>query len=525
MVEARESSAFADYAVVKPVATGRRGVVAAQNRKAAAVGIAVLEAGGNAFDATIAVALALGAAEPWMSGPGGIGCALLREAGTGGLHALDFGAIAPRRLDPADYPLSGRPAGDLFPWPGVVEDRNIEGPLSIAVPGQLDGLRLLHERFASMPWRELVTPARDLAREGLEIDWWAALMVTAHAEELRRFATTAAIWLPRGLPPRPDPAGGTRFLELGRFADTLEAIAREGPRSLYEGEIADALLADLGGFGARLAADDLRDYRARLLEPLAVRRGSGRFWAMPGPFAGATFARCLELLADLPVASGPPDAAFFAGLAGALRRAYAERLGEGGDPACTSHFCVIDRHGNAVAWTQTLLSVFGSRLVLPRTGLILNNGIYWFDPRPGRANSLAPGRRPLSNMCPILGEGGAGRFALGASGGRRILPAVLQLALFLSERRLSLEEAFHQPRIDVSGPDRVTADPRLGEEILRALASHPPTLRPPRHFPLAYACPSAALEVSDSGPRLAVAEPWQPWAGGLAEPHPEGKPE
>jgi len=102
---------------------------------------------------------------------------------------------------------------------------------------------------------------------------------------------------------------------------------------------------------------------------------------------------------------------------------------------------------------------------------------------------------------------------------------VLQIALFLSDRCLSLEEAFHQPRIDVSGPDQVTADPRLGEEILRALASHPLTLRPPRHFPLAYACPSAALEASDSGPRLAMAEPWQPWAGGLAEPHPEGKPQ
>ena len=509
--------AFADCSVVKPAARGRAGVVAAQNRKAAAVAVAVLEEGGNAFDATIALALALGATEPWMSGMGGIGCALLFDAGAATCHALDFGAVAPRALDPADYPLSGRPAGDLFPWPGVVEDRNIEGPLAIAVPGQLDGLRLLHERFASRPWRELVAPARALAAEGLEVDWWTSLMVTAHAEELRRFATTAAVWLPRGLPPRPDPAGGTLRLPLGRLADTYEAIAEEGPRSFYEGAVAEEVLADLRGFGARLDAGDLRSYRAGFAEPVACARGATRLWAMPGRFAGTTFARCIALLADFPVGTGAPDAPFFEAVADALLRAYAERLAGEGPEGCTSHFCVIDRHGNMAAWTQTLLSVFGSRLLLPRTGLLLNNGIYWFDPRPGRPNALAPGARPLSNMCPVIGESTVGRFALGASGGRRILPAVLQLALFLGERGLSLEEAFHHPRIDVSGAERITADPRLGEAVLQALATRPLDLQPARHFPLAYACPSGAL-ATPQGERQAVAEPWQPWAGGLAEP-------
>ncbi len=515
MIETTERDAFAEFTVHKPAAAGRGGVVAAQNREAAAVAVAVLEAGGNAFDATIASSLALGVVEPWMSGMGGIGCALLFEAETGTYHALDFGAVAPRRLDPADYPLSGRPAGDLFPWPGVVEDRNIEGPLSIAVPGLLDGLRLLHERFATMSWRELATPARDLARRGLGVDWWTSLMVVAHAEELRRFATTAAVWLPRGLPPRPDAAGDRRFLPLGRLAETCEAVAEEGPRSFYEGAVAAELLADLRGFGAKLDAEDLKSYRARLLEPLAGARGPVRPRVMPGPFAGVTLLRCLELLRDLPAVSGPPDGAFFSAVAGALRRAYAERLGEAPVEGCTTHCCVIDRRGNLVSWTQTLLSVFGSRLLLPRTGLLLNNGIYWFDPRPGRPNALAPGAKPLSNMCPILVEAPAGRFALGASGGRRILPAVLQIALFLGERGLDLERAFHHPRIDVSGPDRVTADPRLGARVLRALADHPLDRRPARHFPLAYACPSGALETPD-GKRFAVAEPWQPWAGGLA---------
>ena len=115
-----------------------------------------------------------------------------------------------------------------------------------------------------------------------------------------------------------------------------------------------------------------------------------------------------------------------------------------------------------MALTQTLLSTFGSKLLAPGTGLLLNNGIMWFDPRPGGPNAIAPGRQPLSNMCPAIGVHGQRRFALGASGGRRILPAVLQVASFLMDFGLGLEEAFHQPRLDVSGPDLVTVDARLG---------------------------------------------------------------
>ena len=154
-----------------------------------------------------------------------------------------------------------------------------------------------------------------------------------------------------------------------------------------------------------------------------------------------------------------------------LLQAYRERLDQQGEagggnlPSCTSHLSVVDRHGNLVALTQTLLSSFGSKLLAPGTGLLLNNGIMWFDPRPGRANSIAAGGRPLSNMCPALGLFGARRFALGASGGRRILPAVLQLTSFLADFGMSLADAFAQPRLDVSGPELVTLDARLAPDI------------------------------------------------------------
>ncbi|WP_236637965.1 gamma-glutamyltransferase [Mangrovicoccus ximenensis] len=115
-----------------------------------------------------------------------------------------------------------------------------------------------------------------------------------------------------------------------------------------------------------------------------------------------------------------------------------------------------------VSMTQTLLSVFGSRTVSPSTGLVLNNGIMWFDPEPGKPNSLAPGKRCLMNVCPVLGETGNRRFALGASGGRKIMPAVGQIAAQLLETGASLQEAVEAPRLDVSGGDLVVADERAG---------------------------------------------------------------
>src|ERR1700681_4738325 len=141
---------FAKEAVVS-----RAGAVAAQNQKAADVGAGVLAAGGNAVDAAIATAFALAALEPWMSGVGGVGQMLVFDARARRVHAIDFGAVSARGLDPADYPLTGRVGADLFGWPEVLANRNIVGFSAIAVPGQPDGMRAAHERFATRPWAEL----------------------------------------------------------------------------------------------------------------------------------------------------------------------------------------------------------------------------------------------------------------------------------------------------------------------------------------------------------------------------------
>ena len=167
--------------VVKPAVAGRHGIVAAQNPLAARAGVAVLEAGGNAVDAAIATGFALGVVEPWMSGLGGGGAMLVWLAAEGRGHAVDMGMVAPRRLDPADYPLTGRPGGDLFGWPEVLGNRNLEGPLAVAVPTWLAGIELARVRFGTMPLRELVQPALALAREGLAVDWYAMLMIASGA--------------------------------------------------------------------------------------------------------------------------------------------------------------------------------------------------------------------------------------------------------------------------------------------------------------------------------------------------------
>ena len=203
----------------------------------------------------------------------------------------------------------------------------------------------------------------------------------------------------------------------------------------------------------------------------------------------------------------------------ALFDAYRHRLatmGEGGGDGCTTHITAVDARGNMAALTQTLLSVFGSRVMLPGIGFLMNNGIMWFDPRPGGPNAMAPGRRPLSNMCPAIVTGApGGTFALGASGGRRILPAVFQLVSFLTDYAMTLEDAFHTPRIDVSGSDLVTVDQRLDPAARSTLAERWTTAALSPSVVSAFACPNAVQDKGDVRHGCAFVQ--SPWAGVAAE--------
>ena len=509
--------------VSKRVVRTTGGVVAAQHRLAAEAGAEVLRAGGDAVDAAVACSFALGVLEPWMSGPAGGGAAVHWRADTGEATAINFGMRSPAGLDPRDYPLSGEGvADDLFPWERVEGDRNVRGATAIAVPGTVEGLGVAHARWGRMPWAELLAPAIAHARRGLLVDWYAALLIASATRELAEDADAAALFLEGGR--WPTISGWTALaekrLDQGRMADSLDTLAREGPRAFHEGDLATALAADVRDKGGSLSAADLSAYRSWIGPALAVPYRDALCHAVPGLTAGPTFARTMALLSEANLAT-PAEACV--AHARALGTAQGERLGAMGDdgevpeaPACTTHFSVVDRAGNVVAHTQTLLSIFGSRVVSPSTGFLMNNGIMWFDPVPGRPNSLGPAKACLMNVCPVIGARGDVRFGLGASGGRKILSAVAQLASFAIDDRMDLEAAFHRPRIDASTAGRVIADERLPREALDRLAAEVETVTAPSTvMPYAFAC--AAGVMREGGLNGGCTEIMSPWGDAACE--------
>lgn len=508
----------------KPAARGRKGVVVAQAREAAEAGLALLEAGGNAIDAAVGTALALAVIEPWNSGLGGIGFAVLRPEPEGEPVVVDFGPRAPRGLDVRAFPLTGRMKEDLFSWPEVAGDVNIHGPLSFAVPASVAGYAYMHQRWGRLPWREVLAPALALARRGLPADWFTTLKIASAAKELRLYPESARIYLRDGLPPVPPYQGSPSFLPLGRLPETLERLAQAGAEDFYRGEIARAIIKDVEAMGGFLAAEDLAHLSVETRAPLLHECAGQRWWLASGLTAGKTLAAVLDTIGPPAPRGSRPDAAWYARLAAALLAAYRRRLeSEGGGPGraaetCTTHLTVCDAEGRIAAVTTTLLSSMGSRVVLPTTGILMNNGIMWFDPRPEHPNGIAPGKRPLTNMCPLIAQGSAGEiFAGGASGGRRILAAVAQTASFVLDFGMDVEEAAHWPRIDVSGPERIHADLRLGPEIIAALEAVAPVTRVEHGvFPINFACPNFLLLHPD-GRREGVSDAGSPWSAALAE--------
>jgi len=507
------------WEITKPAVTSSGGLVASHHHEASAIGAEVLASGGNAVDAAVATGMAIGVLEPWMSGIGGCGYMMVYEAETGRCHAVDFGTIAPRSLDPADYPLedsAGDTDDDLFGWPRVVGDCNVQGPLSIAVPTQVAGLGAALERFGTMPWSDLLEPAVAMTRRGMKVDWYATLRIALEARGLANYPASQAFFMPDGLPAVSLDATNLTTLQNDRQVATLERLRDAGPGDFYRGDLAQVLVRDMADVGARVTLDDLAAFEARIVDAQTAAYRGATVHVAPDLNAGPTLIDALGRLEGAWCATGAsPDAEAYLAYGSALFNAYAHRLatmGEGNGESCTTHLTVADGKGNMVALTQTLLSVFGSRVMLPEIGFLMNNGIMWFDPRPGGPNAMKPGRRPLSNMCPAVVTGApGGPFALGASGGRRIFPAVFQLVSFLTDYGMTLDDAFRTARIDVSGGHLVTVDSRLDDGVRGHLAERWTTADIPPSVISSYACPNA---VQDRGnERHGCAFVTSPWAG------------
>jgi gamma-glutamyltranspeptidase/glutathione hydrolase len=487
------------WSLRKPAVSVRGGQVVSQHVQASRLGAEILAGGGNAIDAAVATAFAIGAVEPWMSGLGGCGYLVYYSAAEHRSYAAEFGVKSSEAVDPSDYPLVDGTGPDLFEWPSVIGDTNIRGPKSVAVPGMVAGLAAVLERHGTMKFADALAPAIRVAEQGMEIDWAATLKISSEARALSAQAHSAEVFLPGGFPPVGEWAGPLPTIRLGKLANTFRRLADAGAQDFYQGEIARDIVADAEDLGIPLTLRDLETYTPHLT---AIERGEYRgseVDVVAGLTAGPALERALDILErHLQPGEARPGVAAFRAYARSLFDVFDHRLAYVGDvpdtgPAShTTHLAVADRDGNLVALTLTLLSLFGSKVMLPRTGILMNNGMMWFDPRPGRPNSILPGKRPLSNMCPtiLLREDGQ-RFALGASGGRRIMPAVFQLISFLTDFGMDVEAALHHPRLDISGTDLVTLDARLPGDILAAIGErHRSRVRPDGVYPNLFACPS-----------------------------------
>jgi gamma-glutamyltranspeptidase / glutathione hydrolase len=513
--------------VRKPAARSRGGIVVTQNRAASEAGARVLKAGGHAVDAAVAAAFAVGVAEPWMNGIGGVGGMLVYEARTGKVTGFDFGARSPKALDPADFVLTDqRDEGNLFGWPMVAGNLNTVGAKAVVAPTQPAGMAAAHKRYGRKAWRDLVMPAAKIAEEGIVVDWHTTLVIAAAMADLARDPGAAARFLPKGFPPvapaavDPNPI---RRLPMPGLARTLRAIAEDGAGVLYRGPLARSIAEDIRAMGGYLSADDLAAVETREVDPLVIGYAGRSIHVLPELNGGPTLWVAFEdLKRRRKQPEAEPDARTFMAYAAAMRAAWTDRfarLGDAGErtaPTSTTHLCTIDRDGNMVTLTQTLLSLFGARIVLPQTGILMNNGINWFDPVPGGPNSIAPDRTPLANYVPSVMTGKDAVTAIGGCGGRRILPAVFQLLAMSADFGFDLDAAFHAPRLDVSGLDVVVADRRMPAKVIDTLAAEFATLiAEPVEYPFPYTIAGAVRRVGDMNE--GATEPQHPWSEAVCE--------
>ncbi len=496
------------------------GVVAAQHVLAAEAGASVLGRGGNAVDAAVATAFALGVVEPWMSGLGGSGYAVIWDARAAKASVIDFQGVLPAGIEAADYPLDPNVPMSIMGFPGVVDGRNVQGYGAVSVPGALKGLSHAHQRFGKIGFDAVLEPAITLAERGLPCNWFTTLQVALAAEGLSHDPQARAVYMPGGRPPLPE-----QFLDLGQLAVTLKTIADDGPDAMYGGQLGESMCADLERGGSRIRLQDFADYEVIETEALAGRhRGVDLHTAGPTS-GGPRFIEAFEYIGrhlDSSQGIGAHSYRIYADALNSAWRTHNRRIGRETEVGgCTSHLSTVDDQGNMVALTYTLLDRFGAKVVLPGSGILMNNAVSYFDPRPGFPTSMSSAKRiNASNMCPTIAtRDGESLFAVGASGANFIMPCTLQLAGFMLDFGLTLEQAINQPRIDASDRGSIRVDPRVGEEVFQALAQDfDLEVAQAMVFPKLYSCPTGVSRDPVTGALSGANDPTQPVGGAVAAP-------
>jgi gamma-glutamyltranspeptidase / glutathione hydrolase len=506
----------------------------AARRETVEAGLEVLGDGGNAVDAAVSMGFVAAVVEPMEASIGGSGFMLVHDAPRARAWSVEFPPRAPKLARADRY----EPVTD--------ENANATGPLAPCVPGVVAGLGLAHERLGTLPLPRLLERAIELADVGFEIDEYLTLQTLDNLEALEGNREAKRIFLPEGRPlvarfTLPGTAADRPRLRQPDLARTLRSIAAGGVDSFYRGDIARAIGKAFED-GGLLSCVDLQEYRATIGPPL---RRPYRAWTVLAPRAPCgswTALQALGILGQFNVGALGLDSAFGVHLvAEALHLAFGDRYRFAGDPEFapvpvsgllsgararelarmirggrlsnvddetpgppwtadvghgTTHFNVIDADGRVVSCTITAGLSFGSKVVAAGTGVLFDSGMAWFDPRPGLANSIAPGKRPLVNMAPLLlAKEDGSRLAVGAAGGRRIISAVTQVVSGVVDHGVSIQEAISKPRIDASDqqirlserfPASVGAElKRLGHDVQTVREQHVP-------FSYEFARPAAA---------------------------------
>ncbi|SEG74544.1 gamma-glutamyltransferase [Bosea lathyri] len=503
---------IAPFTCEKRPATGSRGMVVTNHPLASAAGSQMLLAGGNAIDAAIASLFALTVVEPMMVGILGGGVAHIRMAD--GRHVvLDGLSTAPGKATAGMFDCISDEIGRAR----EVRDRlNTIGPRAVAVPGALAGWCEALARFGTLSLEDVLQPAITLAERGFVISPYLSNCIGDHVADLSRDPGLAALFLSGG---KQLPAGAR--LVQSDYAASLRLIARHGPAALYDGPLGKALAEFMAGNGGLIDQADLSGYRVATREPV---RGSYRGYEIVGPpppsSSGVHIAQMLNILEGYDIGAlgfGSADAVHL--LAEALKIAFADRAVATADPAFvpvpvaklidkayadkrralidmnrakawsagisggesndTTHVTVADNDGNVITTTQTINGLFGACTQIPGTGMLTNNYMYNFDPHPGRALSIAPGKRVFTSMAPMMAlRDGKLAFALGLPGALRIFPSALQAIVNLIDHGMSLQEAVEAPRIWTEGgvleleaaiPDSVATElAARGHEVVRS---------------------------------------------------------
>jgi len=486
-------------------AVGVHGMVVSESEDAARAGVEILKQGGNAVDAAVATALAVGVTNPASCGIGGGGFMLIYMAKAKAFYALDYRETAPLQSRPDMYMRNGKPDEDLAR----------DGILGVGVPGEIAGIGAALRRLGTMKFQQIAAPAEKLAGDGYVASPHLAKEIATLAPKLKNDPGLSQVFLkPDGSAPK---AGDT--IVAKNLAATLKSLGDDPVANFYRGQVANALVAYMQAHGGLITAADLANYRPDWRDPIHHRYADYDVYAMPPPSSGGVVLEMLGALdsghlAGLGVNSPP----YLARLIEVLRQGFIDRE-QYADPSFvgiqipnllsdthilelreralhpksptpppaaahdhgTSNLLVVDKDGNVVALTTTINTVFGAKVSVPALGIILNDEMDDFAVAPGvpnayhlegeLANQVRPGKRPLSSMTPmIVTKKGKPVMTTGGSGGPTIVSGVLQVALNILAFHLDAASAVGEPRIhEQAAPDVVIVEEAMPAATRSAL--------------------------------------------------------